>query len=86
MEAKSILSFNTTVSFNNSGDMENIRNSLEAELNLSFKTLVSFNNSGDKEMFAFSKQNFRAKIELANSIGLLTLNEWSFLNRACALI
>ena len=63
-----------------------IRESLEGKLNRAFFRVVYYLNDGNNEMYDFMKQNFRAKIELANDLDLITFDEWKFLNRACALI
>ena len=63
-----------------------IRESLERKLNRAFIRIAYYLNNGDNEMYEFTKQNFRAKIELASDLDIITIDEWKFLNRACALI
>lgn len=63
-----------------------IREKLERELNRAFVRIAHYLNEGNNEMYDFMKQNFRAEIELASDLDLITFDEWKFLNRACALI
>lgn len=63
-----------------------LREKLERELNRAFARIAYYLNEGNNEMYDFMKQNFRAEIELANDLDLITFDEWKFLNRACALI
>lgn len=63
-----------------------IRESLERELNRAFIRIAYYLNYGDNDMYEYMKQNFRAKIELSSDLNIITIDEWEFLNRACALI
>lgn len=63
-----------------------LREKVEREIDVSFKVIINFLHANDEEMFKYAIDSFRAKIEFANAIGLITLDEWFFLNRACALI
>lgn len=63
-----------------------IREKVERELDVSFKVIINFIYNNDEKMVTYAIDSFRAKIEFANAIGIITLDEWFFLNRACALV
>ena len=63
-----------------------LREKVEREIDTSFKVIINFLYNNDEKMATYAIDSFRAKVEFANAIGLITLDEWFFLNRACALI